>query len=192
MFLFLHYEHKIRLYITVIFDTMILEPCRRKVWPSVLLSCESVLIGVCSTSSKQKQTGAQQATNQDKARNSRFPAFAQRHKSVPLVENPGTDPNMSILAYALFAGGVLMALKLFDNWRKLRRAPGPLLASITDFWRAWHQYHGQLRGKLVDLHQIHGPIVRYGVRSISLSDPNAIDVIYGSRQGFTTVRHDTS
>lgn len=96
-----------------------------------------------------------------------------------------------MLVHTLLAIGVLVALKLFDNWRQLRRAPGPLLASITDFWRAWHQYHGQLRGKLVDLHEKHGPIVRYGVRSISLSDPSAIDIIYGSRQGFTTVRDIT-
>ncbi|KAJ4414179.1 hypothetical protein N0V82_008081 [Gnomoniopsis sp. IMI 355080] len=93
---------------------------------------------------------------------------------------------MSTLVYTLLVICTLIALKVFDDWRQLRKAPGPLLASITDFWRAWHQYHGQLRGKLVDLHEKHGPIVRYGVRSISLSDPGAIDIIYGSRQGFTT------
>lgn len=92
------------------------------------------------------------------------------------------------VAYSLIACLTLVALKLFDNWRLLRRAPGPFLASTTDLWRAWHQYHGRLRGKLVKLHEKHGPIVRYGVQSISISDPSAIDIIYGSRQGFTTVR----
>lgn len=96
---------------------------------------------------------------------------------------------MNSLAYALLAVGALIALKLFDNWRQLRRAPGPLLAGMTDFWRAWHQYNGQLRDRLVELHEQSGPIVRYGVRSISLSDPDAIDIIYGTRQGFTTVRY---
>lgn len=95
---------------------------------------------------------------------------------------------MNNLTYPLLAVVALITLKIFDNWRQLRKVPGPLLASITDFWRAWYQYHGQLRDKLVALHEKHGPIVRYGVHSISLSDPSAIDIIYGSRQGFTTVR----
>lgn len=95
---------------------------------------------------------------------------------------------MNSLVYPLLLVGALIVLKIFDNWRQLRKVPGPLLASLTDFWRAWYQYHGQLRDKLVRLHEEHGPIVRYGVHSISLSDPSAIDIIYGSRQGFTTVR----
>ncbi|KAJ4396915.1 hypothetical protein N0V93_001137 [Gnomoniopsis smithogilvyi] len=93
---------------------------------------------------------------------------------------------MNILAYPLLTISALIALKLVNNWRKLQRAPGPLLAGITDFWRAWQQYNGKLRSRLVELHEEHGPVVRYGVRSISLSDPSAIDIIYGSRQGFTT------
>lgn len=94
--------------------------------------------------------------------------------------------DMDAVTCALLVLCALIALKSVDNWRQLRRAPGPALASITDFWRAWHQYRGQLREKLVQLHEKHGPIVRYGVRSLSISDPSAINVIYGSK-GFVTV-----
>ena len=64
--------------------------------------------------------------------------------------------------------------------------PGPFLARFTDLWRAHQQYNGQLRSKLITLHAKYGPIVRYGVRSISISDPKAVDVIYSSRAGFVT------
>jgi Cytochrome P450 len=64
--------------------------------------------------------------------------------------------------------------------------PGPFLARFTDLWRAYQQYNGQLRSKLTTLHAKHGPIVRYGVSSISISDPKAIDVLYASCAGFVT------
>ncbi|XXG95708.1 hypothetical protein Hte_001978 [Hypoxylon texense] len=81
---------------------------------------------------------------------------------------------------------VLVCLRLLTNWSKLSKAPGPTLAGCSDFWRAYQQYKGRLRKKIVDLHAQHGPIVRYGVRSISISDPEVIAVVYGSRAGFIT------
>ncbi|KAK3073217.1 hypothetical protein LTR53_005416 [Teratosphaeriaceae sp. CCFEE 6253] len=87
-------------------------------------------------------------------------------------------------------GAIVLALylayRLCNNWRKLSHAPGPMLAGLTDLWRAWHQYNGRLRSELVRLHERHGPVVRYGVRSISISDPAVVDVVYGGRAGFTT------
>lgn len=71
-------------------------------------------------------------------------------------------------------------------------APGPLVAGATDLWRAYQQYNGRLRTTLLDLHVRHGPIVRYGVRSISISDPAALNIIYGSREGFITVSFSNS
>jgi cytochrome P450 len=62
--------------------------------------------------------------------------------------------------------------------------PGPFLARFTDLWRAYQQYNGQLRSKLTTLHAKHGLVVRYGISSVSVSDPKAIDILYGSRAGF--------
>ncbi|KAL7622548.1 hypothetical protein AAE478_008055 [Parahypoxylon ruwenzoriense] len=81
---------------------------------------------------------------------------------------------------------VLVCTRLFVNWRLLRKAPGPALAGATDLWRAYYQYKGKLRGKILDLHSKHGPIVRYGVRSVSITDPEVVGVVYGSRAGFIT------
>ncbi|KAI2610584.1 cytochrome P450 [Hypoxylon sp. NC1633] len=85
--------------------------------------------------------------------------------------------------------GIFLALvctRLLVNWRKLSKAPGPTLAGCTDLWRAYQQHNGRLRQKLLDLHSQCGPIVRYGVRSISINDPEVINVVYGSRAGFVT------
>ena len=81
----------------------------------------------------------------------------------------------------------LLLARLISNWYKLKGVPGPHLAAISDLWRAWYQYNGKLRARLIDLHKKHGSVVRYGVSSVSITDPAAIDVIYGSRAGFVTV-----
>ncbi|KAI1208291.1 cytochrome P450 [Annulohypoxylon truncatum] len=84
---------------------------------------------------------------------------------------------------------ILLALafaRLLFNWKTLSKAPGPTLAGCTDLWRAYQQYNGKLRQKLLDLHSQYGPVVRYGVRSISISDPEVINIVYGSRTGFIT------
>ncbi|KAI0377727.1 cytochrome P450 [Hypomontagnella monticulosa] len=81
---------------------------------------------------------------------------------------------------------VLTCGRILLNWRKLSKAPGPILAGCTNLWRAYQQYHGNLRQKLLDLHSQYGPIVRYGVHNVSISDPEVINIVYGSRAGFTT------
>ncbi|CAJ2511150.1 Uu.00g067750.m01.CDS01 [Anthostomella pinea] len=80
----------------------------------------------------------------------------------------------------------LLCTWLITNWLKLSKAPSPVLAGTTDLWPAYQQRNGQLRTKLIELHARYGPIVRYGVRSISISDPEVINVVYGSRAGFIT------
>ncbi|KAI1327940.1 cytochrome P450 [Xylariaceae sp. FL0255] len=90
------------------------------------------------------------------------------------------------LSVILFSALAVFSAWLATNWLHLRKAPGPILAGCTDLWRAFLQYNGKLRETLVDLHNKHGPIVRYGVRSISISDPEVINIVYGSRAGFVT------
>ena len=77
--------------------------------------------------------------------------------------------------------------RLYGNYKQLDHVPGPPLAGFSDFWRAWLQRKGELRGKLVELHEQYGPVVRYGVRSVSINDPSAVDIVYGSRAGFLIV-----
>ncbi|TGJ85438.1 hypothetical protein E0Z10_g3302 [Xylaria hypoxylon] len=78
----------------------------------------------------------------------------------------------------------LIGVRVIVDWNKLRKAPGPALAGFTDLWRAYQQYNGTMRESLLELHARHGPIVRYGVRCVSISDPEVIKVVYGGRAGF--------
>ncbi|KAI0119692.1 cytochrome P450 [Daldinia grandis] len=91
----------------------------------------------------------------------------------------------SFLSFLILVISIIFA-RLLYNWTRLSKAPGPILAGCTDLWRAYHQYNGRLREKILDLHSRYGPIVRYGVCSISISDPEVISVVYGSRAGFIT------
>ena len=69
----------------------------------------------------------------------------------------------------------------------LNRFPGPLLASLTNWWRfydaaRWQPHITQLR-----LHDKYGDIVRLGPNCLSVADPKALRTIYGLKNGFTKV-----
>ncbi|KAI0967038.1 cytochrome P450 [Xylaria arbuscula] len=93
---------------------------------------------------------------------------------------PSTTSFLSLVLLGLVCGRLLI------NWLHLKKAPGPAIAGATDLWRAYQQYKGRLRGKISDLHAQYGPVVRYGVRSISINDSEVVTVVYGSRAGFIT------
>ncbi|CEO60777.1 hypothetical protein PMG11_05317 [Penicillium brasilianum] len=62
----------------------------------------------------------------------------------------------------------------------LARYPGPLLASLTDLWQV-HQFMTLKQPyNLTELHEKHGSIVRYGPDKLSITDEEAIKLIYQS------------
>ncbi|KAI0202517.1 cytochrome P450 [Astrocystis sublimbata] len=93
-----------------------------------------------------------------------------------------------VLSYFILPAVILglVGVRAVLRWNKLRKNPGPFLAGFTDLWRTYHQHNGTLRERLLELHAKHGPVVRYGPNSISISDPEVINVVYGSRAGFIT------
>lgn len=94
---------------------------------------------------------------------------------------------MGVFSTLCLVAATVWCWRLYSNWKQLNYIPGPRLAGFSDFWRAWHQRRGLLRGKLVELHKQYGPVVRYGVRSVSINDPSAVDIVYGTRAGFVIV-----
>lgn len=69
----------------------------------------------------------------------------------------------------------------------LHKYPGPLLASLTDWWRFF-----DVLGRRPDitqraLHKKHGNIIRYGPNALSFADPQALKTIYGLNKGFVKV-----
>jgi hypothetical protein len=94
---------------------------------------------------------------------------------------------MGALSTIFLVAVTLWCWRLYSNWMQLNHVPGPLLAGLSDYWRAWYQRRGELRDKLVELHKQYGPIVRYGVRSVSINDPSAVGIIYSDRAGYIIV-----
>jgi benzoate 4-monooxygenase len=68
--------------------------------------------------------------------------------------------------------------------KALRSVPGPRLAAFSKFWLFYQARQGR-RWEVVDsLHQRLGPLVRIQPNHVSVSSPDAIQVIYGHGNGF--------
>ncbi|KAB5543017.1 cytochrome P450-like protein [Coniochaeta sp. 2T2.1] len=66
----------------------------------------------------------------------------------------------------------------------LNKYPGPLLASMTDWWRLWDVWGRRPEVTHRALHKKHGDVVRLGPNSLSFADPKALKTIYGLNKGF--------
>ncbi|KAG0644582.1 cytochrome P450 [Tuber brumale] len=83
----------------------------------------------------------------------------------------------------------LQALAAFLVWyvvyqryfHPLRKFPGPFFASLTIFWRLSNIL--TFRQSINDhaLHKKYGPVFRDGPNSLSISDPRALEPIYGTK-----------
>ncbi|KAF5020213.1 hypothetical protein F66182_7778 [Fusarium sp. NRRL 66182] len=64
------------------------------------------------------------------------------------------------------------------------KIPGPALAAYTDLWRFFNVWGRLPQQTHIALHKRYGPVVRLGPKCISISDPDAIRVIYAIKAGF--------
>jgi hypothetical protein len=90
----------------------------------------------------------------------------------------------------LYAFAIVLSIlfsTLFQRYRKLSHVPGPLLASLTDLWRAYHQNAGDHAAFSIAMHEKHGPIVRVGPNTVHVSDARAIPAIYTAHGEFRKV-----
>jgi hypothetical protein len=69
----------------------------------------------------------------------------------------------------------------------LAKYPGPYLASLTNLWKAYTMYQGQMEYVIKDLHDKHGAIVRIGPNDLVISHPDAVKQIYLSGSAFQKV-----
>ncbi|TEB28380.1 cytochrome P450 [Coprinellus micaceus] len=78
------------------------------------------------------------------------------------------------VAYAAYLG----VSRLY--FHPLSRVPGPLLASLTDYYVTYYDIakDGQMVHQLGRLHARYGPIVRIGPNKLHFADPKAFDLIY--------------
>lgn len=68
--------------------------------------------------------------------------------------------------------------------------PGPTLASFTNLWRFFLVTRRRPELKHIELHQKYGSVIRIGPNVVSVSDPNAVKIIYAINAGFVKVFND--
>jgi benzoate 4-monooxygenase len=66
----------------------------------------------------------------------------------------------------------------------IHRFPGPPTAKISSFWLASQCQKVRRSDAVVKLHQKHGDFVQIGPNHVSISNPAAIQQIYGHKTGF--------
>ena len=74
----------------------------------------------------------------------------------------------------------------------LHQYPGPVLASVTDWWRFFDVLGRRPDITHIRLHRKHGDIIRLGPNTLSFADPRALKTIYGLNKGLTKVRAQKS
>ncbi len=75
---------------------------------------------------------------------------------------------------------ILLLQHLFDRYAPgLDDVPGPFLAKFSNLWRLIETWKGHYERRIQELHRRHGNIVRIGPKIVSLTDPDAIECIYG-------------
>ncbi|KAL5045011.1 hypothetical protein BDW71DRAFT_215423 [Aspergillus fruticulosus] len=83
--------------------------------------------------------------------------------------------------YFLIAGGLLtaVAISLVLPLRDpLIAVPGPFWARWSPAWLVYHTLKGDMHRNMLQLHSKYGTIVRTGPHEVSISDPEAIQLIY--------------
>lgn len=93
----------------------------------------------------------------------------------------------SSLLYAFTFIITILLIALFRRYRKLSHVPGPFLASLTDFWRAYHQNAGNHAAFSLKVHEKYGPVVRVGPNTVHVNDARAIPAIYTNHGEFPKV-----
>lgn len=98
-----------------------------------------------------------------------------------------TTAKMLSLSVFLWSSSLALAWLLLSRYRKLSSVPGPLLASFTDLWRAYHVRYGGLYENMAQIHARYGTFVRIAPNAVSISDPAAIGTVYSMHGEFKKV-----
>lgn len=85
---------------------------------------------------------------------------------------------------AAFSLALFFLATFIRRYLALRHIPGPLLASLTDFWFFWVMRHGDYTKKALELDRKYGKLVRYGPNRVLFSDATAIPLVYGTTKAF--------
>ncbi|KEF54335.1 cytochrome P450 oxidoreductase [Exophiala aquamarina CBS 119918] len=103
---------------------------------------------------------------------------------MPLTE---LVPKTPVSVWALvFSLGLVVYLGQIRLRPGLRKLPGPVVASLTNWWRLYDVSKGSHQETLINLHRKYASdLVRIGPNAVSVADLEAGKIIYGLNKGFT-------
>ena len=101
------------------------------------------------------------------------------------VQAFGLDYRPHALDVVLLIVVVSLAWTYFQHG--LARVPGPFLASITPAWRLLSVWKEDAPRRSIALHKKYGPVVRIGPQHVSVSSPEALQLVYSFRTAFPKV-----
>ncbi|KAJ5639183.1 uncharacterized protein N7484_007045 [Penicillium longicatenatum] len=90
----------------------------------------------------------------------------------------GNTHEMITIIISLLAALILVYILYMRFLHRLSKYPGPLLATLTNSYKAYYVYNLQLHEKLLELHMQYGPVVRVGPNHLHLWEGEAITPIY--------------
>ncbi|KAI1109696.1 cytochrome P450 [Nemania sp. NC0429] len=77
---------------------------------------------------------------------------------------------------------LFVSIAVYRIWfHRLRRFPGPRLASVTKLWHVWKCRKGDNHLVLEDLAKRYGPIIRTGPEELTIVDPAIVHLIDGPK-----------
>jgi hypothetical protein len=85
------------------------------------------------------------------------------------------------LVHGIAAGALLLLVYFCQQWARLRKIPGPFLASLTNIPRAYWVWARNAHETHISLHQRYGKLVRVGPNMVSVSNALEVDQIYKTR-----------
>jgi hypothetical protein len=89
--------------------------------------------------------------------------------------------------YLVAIAALIFHLLLKRYQSGLRQVPGPLLASVSSFWKFYVVWCNKMPETSTQLHQNFGPLVRIGPNHVSASSRDSVQAIYRTGTGFPKV-----
>lgn len=79
----------------------------------------------------------------------------------------------------------LLTLGIYNRYfHPLKNIPGPFWASVSSFWLYQSIHRAKYENYHLPIHKKYGPIVRFAPNHVEVSDPDAIEIIYGPKLDF--------
>ncbi|EED11729.1 cytochrome P450, putative [Talaromyces stipitatus ATCC 10500] len=86
--------------------------------------------------------------------------------------------NIPISTWAITAAITILVIILKRRYvSPISDIPGPLLASFSTLWQVYHLIKGHTEEEMIKLHKKMGSLVRVGINEVSVSHPDAVELI---------------